>query len=63
MIGAKGGQAARLYINPPLNVSDPTQVPIPWKRGHRYVFPIRGLKVDRGSMTGSIDERREVIPL
>ncbi len=63
MVGMKGAQSARLYINPPSAVTDPAQVSIPWKKGGRYVFPIRGLKIEKGAVSGSLDDRREVIPL
>lgn len=63
MIGARGGQGVRLYVNPPIGVTDPGKVPMPWKKGQRYVFPIRSLKAERGSIMGSLDEHREVIAL
>ena len=58
-----GAQALKLYINPPAGVTDPKLVPLPWDKGNRYIFPIRGLKAAGGALTGSLDDRREVIPL
>jgi len=62
MISEKGAQSAKLYLNPPAHVTDPKDVQIPWQKGKRYVFPIRGLKSEKGAISGGLDDRREVIP-
>lgn len=63
MSTATGVQALKLYVNPPPGVTDPKQVSMPWKKGQRYMFPIRNLKSAGGALTGSLDDHREVIAL
>lgn len=60
---ATGPQAVKLYVNPPPGVTDPSGISMPWKKGQRYMFPIRGWKTVGGATTGSLDQHREVLPL
>lgn len=63
MVTETGAQSAKLYLNPPSTVTDPAQIKFPWKKGQRYAFPIRGLKSEKGAISGSLDDRREVLPI